>query len=566
MSANGQALTHADFLSRTDAWQDAFAASPKVQWAIYCNDPFEFSAALMGAWHANKVVILPGDELDETIRGMLRAGYGLAGDLTGAHIARPTEPSAKPTRVPLNLEEAKLHVYTSGSQGEPVGIQKSLRQLESEVNALHTTFSHLFSGDPVIYSTVSHQHIYGLLFLILWPLSAGWIFAQKRMLYPEDMALALGPEPSVLITSPAHLKRLGEFVDWANAREGLCAIFSSGGPLLFESSASVAKALGHIPIEVFGSSETGGIAWRQCTSDAQPWIPFVEVLWKIDSGCLSVTSPRLPDEQWWTTTDLVESAGSDNFRLLGRADRIVKIEEKRVSLSAIESYLLKMPWVQEVKVIVLDTAIGQRVAAVVLPTGIGRELLSHGKRTLGETLRLSLADKIEAIALPKRWRFVDALPANAQGKPTQILLAALFEDQEFKVATKRPPHMPEVTWLAKAADTGKARLAIRPDLVVFDGHFEGSPILPGVAQLDWAIALSRECFVLPPQFLRIDALKFVRPVLPGGNLLLDLSLAKKATEVSVTFRLYSTTEDGVETAHASGRSIWASATEGCANA
>jgi acyl-CoA synthetase (AMP-forming)/AMP-acid ligase II/3-hydroxymyristoyl/3-hydroxydecanoyl-(acyl carrier protein) dehydratase len=565
MSADNKTLTHADLLPRVDAWQAAFAASPKEQWAVYCNDPFEFSAALMGAWHANKVVILPGDDLGETVRGMVRSGCGLAGDLPGADIAHPSQPNTKPIRVPLNVAMAKLQVYTSGSQGEPVGIEKSLRQMESEVNALNMTFSHLLVDAPVVYSTVSHQHIYGLLFLILWPLSAGLAFAQKRLLYPEDMALELGPKPSVLIASPAHLKRLGDFVNWGDARQGLRAIFSSGGPLPFETCASVAQALGHIPTEVFGSSETGGIAWRQCTTATQPWIPFVEVIWKIDSGCLCVSSPRLPDEQWWTTTDLVERVGADNFRLLGRTDRVVKIEEKRVSLSAIENYLLKMPWVQEVKVIVLDTAIGQRVAGVVVPSGAGRELLSRGKRVLGETLRQALADKIEPIALPKRWRFVDALPANAQGKPTQILLAALFEEQE-SVGAKRPPHIPEVTWLSKTATSGNAQLAIKDDLAVFDGHFEGSPILPGVAQLDWAIALSRECFDLPAQFLRMDALKFVRPVLPGANLLLDLSLGGKASEISVAFRYYSTASDEEETVHASGKCVWASTAAGDTNA
>jgi len=561
VTADGQRLTHVDFLPRVDAWQVAFAASSKVQWAIYCSDPFEFSAALMGAWHANKVVILPGDDLGETVRGMLRAGYGLAGDLTGADISRPQVTFNKPVRKPLKLREARLQIYTSGSHGEPVGIEKRLDQMESEVNALHTTFNHLFTDAPVIYSTVSHQHIYGLLFLILWPLSAGRPFAQKRLLYPEDMASALGPDSSVLIASPAHLKRLGESVDWSIARTGLRAIFSSGGPLSFETSVNVADALVHIPIEVFGSSETGGIAWRQCASATEPWKPFVEVLWKIDCGCLAVTSPRLPDEQWWITTDLVEQAGSDNFRLLGRADQIVKIEEKRVSLSAIENFLLKTPWVQEVKAIVLDTAIGKRIAAIVVPTDSGRKLLSLGKRALSESLKLALSDKVDPIALPKRWRFVDALPINAQGKSTQILLSALFEQKQSEVPLNRPPHMPEVTWLDRTPEAGHASIAIQADLAVFDGHFEGAPIVPGVAILDWAIALSRECFYLPPQFLRIDALKFVRPVLPGANLHVDLSLSKKAlqaTEVNVSFRFYSKSEtNDVETVHASGRSVWA---------
>ena len=561
VTADGQWLTHSDFLLRVDAWQVAFAASRKVEWAIYCNDPCEFSAALMGAWHARKIVVLPGDDLGETVRGMLRAGYGLAGDLAGADIARPQKTTVKPARVPLKLRDTRLQVYTSGSQGDPISIEKRLDQMESEVNTLHAAFNHWFIDAPVIYSTVSHQHIYGLLFLILWPLSAGRTFAQKRLLYPEDMALALGPSPSVLIASPAHLKRLGDFVDWTNARTGLRAVFSSGGPLPFETSVCVAHALGHMPIEVFGSSETGGIAWRQCTSPTESWRPFVDVFWKIDSGCLAVSSPRLPDDQWWTTADLVESTSPNNFRLIGRADRVVKIEEKRVSLSAIENFLHEMPWVQEVKIIVLDTAIGQRVAAVVVPTESGRELLSNGKRALVEALKHALSDKVEPIALPKRWRFVGALPVDTQGKPTQILLAGLFDTKEAEAPVKRPPNMPEVQWLTRTSESGHASLAIPANLAVFDGHFEGTPILPGVAQLDWAIALSRECFDLSHQFLRIDALKFVRPVLPGVNLLLDLSLSKKtaqAVEESVSFRFYSKGEpNGVETVHSSGRSVWA---------
>ena len=553
---NGQRLTHADFLLRVDAWQVAFVASPQLNWAIYCNDPYEFSAALLGAWHADKVVVLPGDALGETVRKMLRSGCGLAGDLCGADIVQPPDTSIKPSRVPLKLRDAKLQIYTSGTQSEPVGIEKSLQQMESEVNALHATFNHLFADEPVVCSTVSHQHIYGLLFLILWPLSARRPFAQKRLLYPEDMASALGPKPSVLIASPAHLKRLGEFVNWECAREGLRAIFSSGGPLPFETSTNVAQALGSVPIEVFGSSETGGIAWRQCICATQPWIPFIDVLWKMESGCLAVSSPRLPDNQWWLTADLVEGAGSSNFRLLGRADRIVKIEEKRVSLSAIENFLLKAPWVQEVKVIVLATAIGDRLAAVVVPTESGRVLLSHGKRALKEALKHALSDKIEPIAQPRRWRFVDALPVNAQGKSTHVLLATLFGDP-----SKRPPQMPKVTWLSRTPDSGRASLAITANLAIFDGHFEGVPILPGVAQLDWAIALGRECFELPSQFLRVEALKFVLPVLPDANLLLDLSLNKKTAESSVSFRYYSKDESNAETIHASGRSVWANISE-----
>ncbi len=276
-------------------------------------------------------------------------------------------------------------------------------------------------------------------------------------------------------------------------------------------SQSAAVILGHTPIEVFGSSETGGIAWRQCAAADQPWQPFADVQWRLDGECLAVQSPRLPDTAWWTTSDRAAPAGAGSFRLLGRVDRIAKIEEKRVSLSAVEQLLLKTPWVQEARALVVDTAVGARVGVVAVLTPEGRAHESQGRRGLLESLREALSSGVEALAIPRRWRFVEALPVNAQGKSPEALLAALFAAQ----APAARPEMPAVQWLARGDTDALATLDIHAGLTVFDGHFEIAPILPGVAQLDWALSLGRECFALPQHFVRLEALKFVRPVQPG---------------------------------------------------
>jgi hypothetical protein len=52
------------------------------------------------------------------------------------------------------------------------------------------------------------------------------------------------------------------------------------------------------------------------------------------------------------------------------------------------------------------------------------------------------------------------------------------------------------------------------DLLYFDGHFPGRPILAGVVQIDWVIAFGRRYFDLPPSFRGIRALKFQRVVPP----------------------------------------------------
>lgn len=65
-------------------------------------------------------------------------------------------------------------------------------------------------------------------------------------------------------------------------------------------------------------------------------------------------------------------------------------------------------------------------------------------------------------------------------------------------------------------------LAVPPDLLYFDGHFPQAPILPGVVQLDWAIAQGRRCFALPPVFRDVAALKFQNVIVPGATLQLQL--------------------------------------------
>ena len=77
---------------------------------------------------------------------------------------------------------------------------------------------------------------------------------------------------------------------------------------------------------------------------------------------------------------------------------------------------------------------------------------------------------VDRVALPRRWRFVDALPVNAQGKSTEALLGALFAP-----AAAERPQRPTPKWRIDEPAHAQASLALAPDLLVFDGHFPGSP-------------------------------------------------------------------------------------------
>jgi acyl-coenzyme A synthetase/AMP-(fatty) acid ligase len=135
-------------------------------------------------------------------------------------------------------------------------------------------------GRSPVFSTVPHTHLYGLLFSVLWPLAAERCFYSRHILHVDELVpRMLEAECSVLVSSPTALKQLARHTD-AEALRGSCqAVFSSGGPLATESAHAIARRVGRPPIEVLGSTETGGIAWR--TQDPMGsddrWTPFDSV-------------------------------------------------------------------------------------------------------------------------------------------------------------------------------------------------------------------------------------------------------------------------------------------------
>mgnify|MGYP000858945681 CR=1 FL=1 len=505
----GSPLDHAIFHRQVQQWHAAFAAHDGRDWALFFDDALHFAAALFGAWHAGKRVFLAADNLPATLDALQPRVSGFAGDVEPAR--QPLQPvhAACVALGALEERDCELVVFTSGSTGEPAAIAKRLDQLAREVDALQAAFGELVEGAQV-HGTVSHQHIYGLLFRVLWPLASGRAILPRRFFH-EDLVSALAAAPSVLVATPAHLKRLPEQLDWSSLHGQLRAVFSSGGALPELAALQVRDWLGVAPTEVFGSSETGGIAWRRWDALSPSWRALPGVRWRIDEGCLAVASPHLPDAQWWRSQDRAEAGADGGFRLLGRADRIVKIEERRVSLDALERALRAHPAVADVRVLVLP-GLREQLAAVVVPVDPAVTTGGDaGRRSLQQALATLLAQSHDAVTRPRRWRWVAQLPLNAQGKVTHAALAALFQ-----------PTLPVPCWQQREAGHAALTLTLDPALRVFDGHFPQARVLPGVAQLDWAIRWGREAFAIPPRFVRMDAVKFQHVARPNDVLSLQL--------------------------------------------
>ena len=541
ISASGDPVTRAAFVAAARAWQARLAAVPGARVGLYHEDSIEFAQRLLGAWAAGKQVLLPGDRLPATLARLTGAVDSFVGDLPGALRLDTDDAPAAPVAASVAPPAIALVLMTSGSTGDPIAVPKRLDQLEAEIAALEARFGASLGAHPTIAGTVSHQHIYGLLFRVLWPLACGRPFFARRKATPEELAELTHDGPLVLVSSPAHLKRLPEALDWSGFASRLVHAFSSGGPLPPDASAAALALWGRRPVEVLGSTETGGIATR--IAPDQPWTPLPGVEWKLDDGCLSVRSRHLeaPDA-WYPTADRARP-GADGFELLGRADRIAKIEERRISLDAIERRLLTSPWIAAARVLVLPGD-RERVAVVAETKSDGAARLAYaGRAAFVRDARGWLAEHVDPVAMPRRWRFVDRLPVNAQGKTTEAALAALFR-----------PVQPEAQWLERGERAAKLAFVADQELLPFDGHFPDAAVLPGVAQLDWALQFGREAFAIEGEPARIEQLKFQALVRPGMNVQLALDWAPDAGTLAFRY----TSDVGT---HASGRFVFAQKTD-----
>ncbi|SCW53890.1 acyl-CoA synthetase family protein [Pseudomonas sp. NFACC05-1] len=492
--------------------------------AVHLEDAADLAVALLGAWRAGVRVLLPAD-----LQAQTRQRWAADVDLWLTDQPGDTHPGdlqqAPMDAAELDLDHCWLSLCTSGSSGEPKRIEKTLRQLSNEVQALE----HLWGADlgpACMIGSVATQHIYGLLFRVLWPLCAGRAFVRRQLAFPEDLQRASREQLAFAwVASPALLKRMGDNLDWP-ALSSVRRVFSSGGALPPEAAQSLQQRLGQWPTEIFGSSETGGIAWRQ---GGGLWQPFAGVELSQDSdGALLIASPYLPAGHVEHTADAARIAADGRFELLGRLDRIVKLEEKRISLPMLEHALVTHDWVSEARLGVVQENRASLGALLVLSdAGLGA-LRNQGRRAVTEGLRRHLSEHCETLALPRRWRWLRQLPLNAQGKLPQAEVEALL------MAPR--PKAPDVLAQVETDGEWSLQLVVPPDLAYFSGHFPTAPVLPGVVQVDWALSLGRQLLDLPPRFVGMEVLKFQQLVRPGDDIQLHLRFDRERGKLYFAYR------------------------------
>lgn len=529
--ALAEALAHSLPAAKHDGAQDV---------AIVCADRFRFAAALLGVWLAGHRVALPANDRLETLE-LLRQRTPLVAVLGDGQASANVDLRAVAPRSPqreslsFSADRKAVCLYTSGTTGLPQPHEKTFGQLLGEAHLLGSLFD--FRHRHVL-ATVPPHHIYGLLAGVLAPLMAGGSFVRETPLHPAQILDAAAfYQAETLVAAPANLKAL---VCWPHAHGGvrgpLRTVFSSGAPLPRDVATRLGTLWDLSVTELLGSTETGAIGYRRSPQD-NAWTPLPGVvvrtaqalhMLELEPNQLLIRSPFVPTDDWYVTNDLGQVDLDGNVQHQGRVDHVVKVGGRRVNLLALESRIREVRGVRDVAVLAQPAPPPRDVelACVLEAPGVSVD-----------RVRASLLQVFDPVALPRRWRFVAALPREPNGKLPRAPLLALFDgsgrDVGLQVACETR------TWTS--ADDGNNHgftIVVPPEAWFFQGHFDGDPLMPGVVQVN-DLVLAHAAVVYPDlvDLQQVSRLKFKHPIRPADVLTLSLSRTPQGQSLSFALQV-----------------------------
>ena len=421
----------------------------------------------------------------------------------------------------IRAHRFSVSFHTSGSTATPKTIVKTFASLAKEVAFHRMRLADVLARKPVFLSTIEPHHMYGRLWRVMLHRAAGCTVDPEVILTPESLLEKMrAAERVFLVTTPSFLARFVKYADQYDVPQNVVELTTSGALLTADVAAAARRVFGRAPLEIFGSTETGGVASRRQEKGDEAWTVFDPVkAWSDASGRLTVASPFSCARRFTLGDGVLFASDGRHFKLLGRMDRMVKIAEQRVSLPEMEATMRLLPDVAEAALGVVEGAHGPVLGAVIVPRKGWTDLKTLGKRACARALRAQCQPLFPKGAVPRKYRFVRELPRNAQGKVRASAIREILASQMTEPFTENE----ELT-----ATTYVADLTFDRDAAYFQGHFPDFAILPGVAQLGTAHHLA-EAFIGCARPLRmVKKVKFSHVIQPGDTV--HFTLTKKTDD------------------------------------
>lgn len=306
--------------------------------------------------------------------------------------------------------------FTSGTTGSPIGALKTKENLLSEIQELSKILEQYKIKRVIV--TVPFIHFYGSLLGALFALENNIDIIIKEHFLPNDL-LNLCEDNSMVVTTPLYIKSLNRLESKKNLSKSI--FISSTAPLFPDIAKEFNQNFNTNIIQLFGSTETGGIAYKY--NNEELWTPLNLVSISQNSqGELKVTSPFVSNilfEDKFTTThgsiqtfDYIEKDG-EKFKLIGRSSQIIKMAGKRYSTIQIENILENEATIEKAIVYVTTNKDALR----------GEELnitLQSKKQITAKDIKKILKQQLENIRFSINLKIVDEIKTTSVGKKMLI--------------------------------------------------------------------------------------------------------------------------------------------------
>ncbi len=297
------------------------------------------------------------------------------------------------------LRSQQLVFLTSGSMGQPKPCVHTVRMMWEESHGI----SRLFDGVTRVVSLVPSNHLYGFTFTVILPhalqvpvISLPAIPTQSwhDLLQPGDLVVAFPLFWNYWLRCQnkflADIHVLSSTALCSN--EIISGLFACGAARF---------------TEIYGSSETGAIAFRTQAGRPFEMLPF----WNISHKEKEPLIKRIGSREWQPLPDQVIMKDERFLYPISRLDSCVQVAGENVYPKHVEEVLSGHPAVKQCRVRLMRPDEGTRLKAfIVLNEGYHPEQLSDIRRFLSQRLTVH--------ELPRTFTFGEMLPVSVLGKDT----------------------------------------------------------------------------------------------------------------------------------------------------
>jgi propionyl-CoA synthetase len=412
-------------------------------------------------------------------RGLDKGMTMIAGrDLDYATL-RAQHMSAQAPVVWLESNEPSYILYTSGTTGQPKGVQ---RDTGGYAVALAASMPHIFCGGPgeAYFSTSDIGWVVGHSYIVYGPLING----STTIMYE---GVPVRPDPGIwwkivqdykvtsMFSSPTAIRVLKKqdtaFMKKYDTRS-LKYLFLAGEPLDEPTARWVADALGTQIVDNYWQTETGWPILTACPgvedtprkfgspsfaaygyrikikheetgqevgADEKGVLTIVPPLppgamttvWGDDARYVQTYYTSFKDEMVYTTFDWATRDKDGYYFVLGRTDDVINVAGHRLGTREIEEAVQAHANVAEVAVVgVADALKGQVPVAFAVVKDGGKVATPELASAHEKEIMATVDHEIGAIARPARVHFVTVLPKTRSGKLLRRSIQALCEGRD----------------------------------------------------------------------------------------------------------------------------------------